>query len=469
MTDTLPDEDSSDILVDATSIRESTDFNKTIEKLNIVHTIADKIKHKSKIKKLVIINSAFLIACSSCFYFFPLTIDLIVSITLFLIHTKLTYDYKREDDLSIKKLLDMTADIEDQKTKQKEIIEHLDQRIGQLNEKIKYDELLQQMEESQKKINDEKERLNSSLQSVMSYNIDLTNIIRGINHEVSPWMGAVANCSVLSQYDLREYINMEPKSKDFIEPIIDNIEKINYACKQAESVLTLSSVSIKKLRNFSNTKGNLADTIKSWGHIALMEHDIKSKISPGNIQIDYDSLNFDCIHSPALVSQIILNLVKNAIDHNQHMLDSLVIKIYGKYDKRLYVEDNGKGIDKQRLTTIFKVGVSTKKESNKPSGLGLYNIVNYCQVMGSIIRLETKVNKFTRFHVEFKVNDTDVLIRQKNDDRISAYYQIISDPTKEQKPYVRTDSCESIEVIPTDNSSNRLKIADITKTLKALT
>jgi signal transduction histidine kinase len=329
-------------------------------------------------------------------------------------------------------------------------------------------------------IKEEKFRIQSNLANITSYNNHLTNIIRGINHEVSPWLGSIGNIVSIAKEDYMR--NMSRAGKTITNADLEMIkyfDEAKKAAKQAADVLVLTSKNMKKLRNWSTTKSNIKDTVNSWCYIALMEHDIKGRINESNLKVDQKSLNFEVLHSPMLVSQIILNLVKNAIDHNENMLDDLVIKIYGDGDKTIYIEDNGKGIERNIINNIFKPGVSTKQDSNLPSGLGLASTVDYCMLMGAMIKVESRVNKYTRFHITFKKDGTELINNGESIDRRSAYYEIITEPTKEpvakkhsivpHTTYNRTPSCESIEIDPERQGSEfRRRIAVIDETLQKL-
>jgi signal transduction histidine kinase len=305
-------------------------------------------------------------------------------------------------------------------------------------ELVKKNKELNEQVENIKKLNiikEEKLRMEMSLENITSYNNHLANVIRGVNHEVSPWIGTISNIASVAKMEIKANTHKN-------NSLLEYFETISKASKQAAEVLVLTSKNIKKLRNWSNGKSNMKDTVSSWCYIAMMEHDIKGKINEHNLQIDYSTLDFDVIHSPMLVSQIILNLVKNSVDHNSHMLDDLLIKIYGNSKDTVYVEDNGKGIERQILKNIFNVGivgVTTKNDNPLPCGLGLASIKDYCVLMGSKIKAESKMGKYTRFHVVFVPGEETITIKKtknKTEDSSSFkrdYYEVIEQPSDTYK------------------------------------
>jgi signal transduction histidine kinase len=247
-------------------------------------------------------------------------------------------------------------------------------------------------------IQKEKNQIQEELSRATSYNHHLSNIISGLNHELSPWITGI------------HMLANRLHDKEYNSKNRDALHKIEMAAIQTNELLSNLSKSINKVKNFSVFKSNIKDTVASWIQIVLLERDIKEKISQENITVDLESLNFEAEHSPMYVSQVILNLAKNSIDHNSHMLETLKIKIYGdKKLKYLIYEDNGKGIPQEILSKVFNnFGVTTKTtESGEIHGFGLYSCLNYCISMRAIIVAKSIPNSRTRFIIKFERIDDD--------------------------------------------------------------
>jgi C4-dicarboxylate-specific signal transduction histidine kinase len=83
------------------------------------------------------------------------------------------------------------------------------------------------------------------------------------------------------------------------------------------------------------------------------------------------------------------------------MLENLLISISGDPNRKcLIYEDNGKGIDAERIGTIFEPGITTKNYEKEIHGLGLSLCVDYCDCMGSAIVAE-KSNTGAKFVIYF--------------------------------------------------------------------
>lgn len=254
------------------------------------------------------------------------------------------------------------------------------------------------------KIQKEKNQIQEELIRTTSYNQHLSGIIAGLNHELNPWISGI--------YILANRL----QENETIGKKKESLKKIEMAAIHTSELLITLSKSINKVKNFSVFKSNVKDTVASWIQLVLLERGIKDKISQDNINVDLESLNFVAEHSPMYLSQIILNLAKNSIDHNTHMLDTLKIKIYGDVKtKQLIYEDNGKGIPPDILNKVFNnFGVTTKScESGEIHGFGLYSCLNYSVAMNAIIVATSDLNKSTKFIIKFE------RIREKGDEESS--------------------------------------------------
>lgn len=245
-------------------------------------------------------------------------------------------------------------------------------------------------------VDDTVERMRQDLfnriQETSSYSNHLSNVISGLNHEISPWLGGALNAldGVVSKFN--------PIKNDKEQ---DRIRYALTAIEQSIELLSTISSNVKQLKEHSISVQNIKGTIDSWVRITLLDRYIKEKIHQENIEIDIESLNFEAKHSPMYVAQIIFNLTKNAVEHNSHMLDKLKIKIYGnKENSCIVVEDNGKGIDPEIHKDLFRAGTTTKKGNLHQNGLGLSACMDYSIIMGATLVCDSYPGR-TRFFLRF--------------------------------------------------------------------
>lgn len=258
--------------------------------------------------------------------------------------------------------------------------------------------------------------LSGKLKDAFTTNAHLANVISGINHEVSPWIGGIKNIVSRLQTTYKKSVSGEKITrsgehlisnlpKDMVEAgkTVDKFDQILKALDHITKLLHTLSSDVKKLQQYSHVKSSIKDTIVSWVSLILMDRFIKDLICDKNIRVNEQNLDFVATHSPLHLSQIVLNLAKNSIEHNQDMLDTLCIDIYGiPWEKKLIYEDNGKGIPEDKLLSIFDSGTTTKEQNKSQHGLGLYLCKDYCAQMGATIQAVKKEDgKGARFIITF--------------------------------------------------------------------
>ena len=245
--------------------------------------------------------------------------------------------------------------------------------------------------EIQAEIQREKEKV---LKSYNSYINQLSNIIAGINHEVAPWLGGIQNKITRLIDKSNKQIKKKPSGSDTFslsnpEYVVKKLKDIESAADTAIQILKNRSKDVKKLQRYSTSKSVVIDTLQTWVSMAMVDRSVKCNISQENIYLHRETLIFEANHSPLLLSQIILNLVKNSVEHNEHMLESLLITITGDEKRNCIIyEDNGKGIPDDKVDTIFEPGITSKKHEKEIHGLGLSLCVDYCECMDAAITAE---------------------------------------------------------------------------------
>lgn len=260
--------------------------------------------------------------------------------------------------------------------------------------KIRYDLLLSEYEgKLKRRIADEKQR---QLKEAASVTHHLSNVISGMNHELSPWIGGIKNKIAR--------MATKTKSSEFSPVMCKKLDDIYKACDSMNVILDTLSRDVKNVQKYTNVNSNILDTVLSWIRLTITDRSIKENVSEENFHIDGETLLFTCNHAPMLLSQVILNLVKNSIEHNSDMLDTLRIKISGIPEmKALVYEDNGKGIPEDKLEDIFKPGLTTKQHETELHGLGLSLCQDYCMTMDAVMTAE-KCKRGARFVIFFEAD-----------------------------------------------------------------
>lgn len=121
-------------------------------------------------------------------------------------------------------------------------------------------------------------------------------------------------------------------------------------------------------------------------------------ISKKTDQLIYSEATITNINKPAL-TQILINLVDNALKYNDKSERSVVINYESLNDfHRFSVKDNGIGIAKDKQEHIFKIFKTVKSEFSKSStGIGLSTVKNLVEKLGGAIFVCSEENKGSTF------------------------------------------------------------------------
>lgn len=126
---------------------------------------------------------------------------------------------------------------------------------------------------------------------------------------------------------------------------------------------------------------------------------------------------------PDGIHRALLNIVTNAIDAVEGVPDAKVVietclESSGRH-QHISVIDNGVGVPKERQAFIFQIFNSTKGE--RGSGLGLAVSQKILREHGGDIRLESEVNKGSRFTLEIPVRTLESLQAESGDEIDMSY------------------------------------------------
>lgn len=120
-----------------------------------------------------------------------------------------------------------------------------------------------------------------------------------------------------------------------------------------------------------------------------------------DIEVTYpDDVMLHNVNKAAL-TQVFMNLISNALKYN----DKPVRKVHIKFSKTeefysFEVEDNGKGIPKEKFNEIFNLFTTLEtadREGNLGSGIGLATVKKLIESMGGNIEVESETNAGSNF------------------------------------------------------------------------
>ena len=219
------------------------------------------------------------------------------------------------------------------------------------------------------------------------------------------------------------------------------LNKLNEAMKQGLTKSTLESTTTSIGENLALAKINLNKTavlVKSFKKMAIDRHNdefiacdiekiieelllsLNSRLKNSPIKVKTVFLpNKQIISLPGIISQVVENLVVNALNHafDEKQEGVIEIKVEQATNNRvrLSVSDNGKGVDGEIKADIFEPFYTTARGKGN-TGLGLYMVYQWVtQILKGDIKLHSEPQSDTYFKTQFIITLPDLKAKSHYD------------------------------------------------------
>lgn len=254
---------------------------------------------------------------------------------------------------------------------------------------------LHEFEELEKDINQLAEQLEQEKKFREKVEENRTQLIRDISHDLkNPLMGIqgyVEYClnKSLSQEELKEYLelikNNSMRANDLLINLFEfaKIESADFTLKQEQ--VDLGEFLRQEIIHWIPELDN-----KQFGY----EVDIPEKEMLANIDITQ-------------MKRVLANLISNALKYNLEgtNISLMLRKMTGKYE--ITFQDNGKGIEKEYIETIFdpftRPDGKVRNSKDGGSGLGLAIVKKIITLHGGTVHIDSMIEKGTKFHIELPI------------------------------------------------------------------
>jgi two-component system nitrogen regulation sensor histidine kinase NtrY len=193
-------------------------------------------------------------------------------------------------------------------------------------------------------------------------------LIRIQRHEI---INSITPITTLTTAIKRRFKNGEERrslqeiTDEFIEDALNSVEVIE---ERSHGLIDFME-RFKSLTDVTRLKTGLFRMQKLVDHIAILfsremnagNIHMKADVTPGNLTLNADE---------KLLEQVLINLVKNSMEAIQHPGGEIFIKAFRNSQNACVIQviDNGPGIEKTALESIFVPSYSTKENG---SGIGL--------------------------------------------------------------------------------------------------
>lgn len=226
------------------------------------------------------------------------------------------------------------------------------------------------------------------------------NLVRVLTHEIMNSVTPISSLAGTVEGELSHYLNSDggisEMPKEDVKDLYDAVDTIQ---KRSQGLIRF----VQDFRNLTHIpKPKLAlimveDLLKDINVL------LASEISDNNITytqtIEPKSMSINA--DKALIDQVLINLIKNAIQSFDEETNRIVeVKAFMSEKGRptITVTDNGSGIDEEALEKIFIPFFTTKKRG---SGIGLSLSRQIMRKHQGILAVKTKMDEGTEFMMRF--------------------------------------------------------------------
>ncbi|MCF0055012.1 chemotaxis protein CheB [Dyadobacter sp. CY356] len=227
------------------------------------------------------------------------------------------------------------------------------------------------------------EQLDKKNEVLTRINADLDNFVHTASHDLlDPLNSIEGTLSLITSID-----TSDPEIKEVLPIISGSVKKfrsliseIAVVAKIENNALETEAVDLDEL--LDNIEWSLSERIKSSG--AIIKRDVQVK---------------NVVFSKKNLRSILYNLISNGIKYRSEKMPVIDVRIFEEENHTLLsVQDNGKGIEKRHLETIFDKYTRLQTDGDG-FGIGLYLTSKIVHASGGRIEVESEPGKGSKFTI----------------------------------------------------------------------
>ncbi|MBO2517325.1 MAG: hybrid sensor histidine kinase/response regulator [Clostridiales bacterium] len=261
------------------------------------------------------------------------------------------------------------------------------------------DDYQSRINDQQKQLEAQQKQLEEALSMAQSASRAKTTFLNNMSHDIRTPMNAIIGYTGLaaSHIDNREQV------KDYLGKIAQSSEHL---LSLINDVLDMSRIESGKM-NLNEKAENLSDIIHTLRDI--VQSDVQAKQL--DFFVDAVDVNDEDIFCDRLrLNQVLLNVLSNAIKYTPAggtvtmRVSETAVKPGGFASYEFRVKDNGMGMSKEFLSTIFEPFTRVRSSTVsgiQGTGLGMAISKNIVDMMGGTISIESEPGKGTEVTVTF--------------------------------------------------------------------
>jgi PAS domain S-box-containing protein len=318
--------------------------------------------------------------------------------TTFPVEVSLSAYRQNSNQYVIAFVVDIThrKEIEQSMLKQQQQLEAVTADIRRLNADLeaKVEERTVILKEALQRLEQSQRELHEALDKERQLNEIKSRFVSMASHEFrTPLSAVLSSATLISKYTTTE--QQEARSKH-TNRIKDSVKHLNNLLEDFLSLGKLDEGKIEASHFAFDLPETVSDTIEEVRGLIKEDQEI-SFHHEGERSIVSDK---------HLVKNILINLISNAVKFSEQGEHVLVHTAVQDGKANITVQDNGIGISEEDQKHLFSSFFRGKNAANIPgSGLGLHIVKRYADLLGGVIRLQSRLGEGTTITVQFPINE----------------------------------------------------------------
>jgi two-component system nitrogen regulation sensor histidine kinase NtrY len=225
-------------------------------------------------------------------------------------------------------------------------------------------------------------------------------LVRVLTHEIMNSVTPISSLANTVEGEIVDYLDHNEGKLDIARDDLEDIHLAVQTIQRRSDGLIRFVNDFRSLTHTPEPKFEMVEVTELFEQISvLLKHDMESNhinfivnVKPQNLMISID---------PELIQQVLINLIKNAVQALQER-ENKIIELKAFQDEKnstlIVVKDNGPGIDEEAQTKIFIPFFTTKKSG---SGIGLSLSRQIMRQHNASLSVKSKLDEGTEFILRF--------------------------------------------------------------------
>jgi nitrogen fixation/metabolism regulation signal transduction histidine kinase len=225
-------------------------------------------------------------------------------------------------------------------------------------------------------------------------------LVRVLTHEIMNSVTPISSLANTVEGEIVNYLDHSEGKPDISKEDMEDIHLAVQTIQRRSDGLIRFVNDFRSLTHTPEPKFQMVSVMELFDQVSvLLKHDMES--NQINFIVNVKPQNLALTIDPELIQQVLINLIKNAVQALQER-ENKIIELQAFQDEKnntlFIVKDNGPGIDEEAQTKIFIPFFTTKKSG---SGIGLSLSRQIMRQHNASLSVKSKIDEGTEFILRF--------------------------------------------------------------------